>query len=111
MEKSILKTIRKKVGLTMEDDSFDEDLLVDINSCCSYLSQIGVTTFDHFVVDSVDQTWDDCIPDIAHLEDIKTFIWIRVKLAFDPPTNSFLVENLKEQLREAEWRINVAVDP
>lgn len=111
MEESILKTIRKKVGLTFEDDSFDEDLLVEINSCCSYLFQLGVSCFEDFTVDGVDQLWSDLKLEVKVLSAVKKYMWIRAKLAFDPPTNSFLVENLKQEMREAEWRINDFVDP
>lgn len=111
MTESILNTIKKKIGISEDDTCFDENILTEINTACAYLSQLGVTSFDDFVVEDASSTWNDCIPDRAKLADIKTYIYIRCKLLFDPPTNSFLVQLLKDELRECEWRINVAVDP
>ena len=111
MEESILKTIRKKIGLTIDDESFDEDLLVEINSCCSYLYQLGIDNFSNFIVSGTEEQWNDLGLNEAVLSAVKKYMWIRVRLAFDPPSNSFLVENLKQEMREAEWRINVFVDP
>lgn len=111
MIESILNTIKKKIGISEDDTCFDEDILTEINTACAYLSQLGVTSFDNFTVCDSSATWDECISDRAKLADIKTFIYLRCKLLFDPPTNSFLVKLLQDELRECEWRINVAVDP
>ncbi len=111
MDDSILRSIKKLLGIAGEDDSFDEDIIIHINSAGSYLSQLGVTSFDNFLITDDTAVWSDYILDPSRLADIKQYVYFRVRLAFDPPTNSFLVENIKEQMRECEWRINVTVDP
>lgn len=111
MTDSILNTIKKKIGISEDDTCFDEDVLTEINTAGSFLSQLGVTSFDNFTVCDSSNTWDECISDRAKLADIKTYIYLYAKLNFDPPANAFLVQLLKDQLKECEWRINVAVDP
>lgn len=111
MINSILNTIKKKIGVSEDDTCFDEAILTEINTAGSFLSQLGVTSFDSFTVCDSSNTWDECISDRVKLADIKTYIYIYVKLNFDPPTNAFLVQLLKDQMKECEWRINVAVDP
>ena len=112
VEKSILKTIRKGVGLPVTGyDVFDDEIIMDINSVFSILFQLGVGD-EPFHITGEDEKWDDFLTDEdANLEMTKTYIRNKVKLMFDPPTSSFLVELLERQCSEFESRVNYEVDP
>ena len=112
VEKSILKTIRKGVGLPESGyEVFDDELIIDINSVFSVLFQLGVGETP-FHITGEDEEWDDFLTDEdANLEMVKAYIRNKVKLMFDPPTSSFVVELLKKQCDEFESRVNYEVDP
>lgn len=112
VEKSILKTIRKGVGLPESGyEVFDDELIIDINSVFSILFQLGVGETP-FHITGEDEEWDDFLTDEdANLEMVKAYIRNKVKLMFDPPTSSFVVELLKKQCDEFESRVNYEVDP
>lgn len=104
MSDSVLNTIKKLVGVP--DDSFTEDILVHINSSFFTLYQLGV--FDEPpIIKSEAETWGEVIGDDKNLEAIKTYIYIKVRLIFDPPATSFVIDALKKQAEEIEWRLNV----
>lgn len=113
MEQSILKTIRKMIGggdLGNEPGPFDEDLVVHINTYLQVLTQLGVGAED-FQITGMDETWSDFYSgDSAVLSMAKTYLFAKVKLAFDPPTSSALIQSLKEIADETEWRLNAKVD-
>lgn len=106
MENSILKTIRKMIGGEQNGTAFDTDLLVCINTAFQYLHQIGVGPTDVFHIEGEEETWSDFIDETKY-EAAKTYVFIRTKLLFDPPTNSSLLSAYKEEMREAEWRLMV----
>jgi len=110
---SILNTIKKLLGITTEYKVFDADLVVYINSAFSILRQLGVGPEDGFSISGADETWDDFITgDPARLRLVRSYVYMKVRLMFDPPTqSSALLESMKEQVREFEWRLNVEVDP
>ena len=110
---SILNTIKKLLGITTEYKAFDADLVVYINSAFSILRQLGVGPEEGFSISGADETWDDFIAeDPARLRLVRSYVYMKVRLMFDPPTqSSALLESMKEQVREFEWRLNVEVDP
>lgn len=108
---SILTTIKKLLGIDEEDDSFDIDIIVIINSIIPILSQMGIGPPNGFIVSSKDDLWDDYIPDkTINMEGIKNYIFLKTKLIFDPPTNSSTIESYNKVLNELEWRMMLAVE-
>lgn len=111
MEESILTSIKKLIGLTEEDISFDLDVTIAINTAIETLKQIGVQGTDSFSVTSSDERWEDYLPNQNEvLSMIKNFIAIKVKILVDPPQSSILKETLDAQIHELTVRINVALD-
>lgn len=110
MNDSILESIKKLIGFPESYEHFDQDLIIHINSAFFSLSQLGLSVFDSFRITDNTSVWSDCVSDINNLESVKDFIYLKVKLLFDPPNNSSLIENINKQLAELEWRILVEHD-
>lgn len=110
MDDSILMTLRKLVCGNPFSDHFDEDLLTHINACFSFLHQLGVGPPEGFWVTDALQFWSDFSSDIRILGMVKTYVNLKVKLLFDPPLTASVLEAMKEQIKELEWRLNVAGD-
>ena len=110
MEYSILNTIKKMLGLDANYTAFDTDIIVHINSALMTLTQLGVGSPSGFSITSSLATWQDFIGTTTDLEAIKSFIYLKTRLAFDPPATSFVLEAIKAMISEYEWRINVQVD-
>lgn len=106
---SILESIKKLIGPSAQYDIFDNDLIMHINSAFFTLHQLGLTE-DPFAISGTEEVWEDFHPDID-LEAVKTYVYLKAKMYFDPPTNSALISAINEQIKELEWRLNVAVDP
>lgn len=107
MEQSILKSVKKTLGLTPSDDSFDEDVILHINSVFSILEQLGIGSDDGFMIEDDESTWDDFLGGDKRLSSVKTYVHLRVRLLFDPPGTSFALDAMKEQIQEIGWRLNV----
>jgi len=110
VEESILTSIKKLVGTAEADTSFDTDIIMNINSALMSLQQLGVGPETGFYISSSEDIWADLLGDRIDLEAIKIYIYLKVKLIFDPPQNSFLVEAIKNQLTELEFRINIQAE-
>lgn len=110
-DESILTSIR---GLFVEKDdtSFDNDLIMHINSTFMILNQLGVGQSGFMITDDTSK-WADFLgaSDLPFLAATKTYVFDSVKLIFDPPANSFLVNAIEKRMKEYEWRLNVQVDP
>lgn len=111
MEDSILKTIKKLLGLLQDDTSFDLDITTHINSVLSLLRQIGFPIADNFMVTSEAATWSQLVGSAKNLDLVRTYIYLRVRLLFDPPTSSFGLDSMQKQAAESEWRLHVLTDP
>ena len=90
--------------------AFDDDIIMNINSVLLTLNQIGVGSKKPFVIKSSDETWEQFLPNIHELEPVKMYVFMKVKLAFDPPASSTALESYKSQIAELEWRLNSIVD-
>ena len=99
---SILISIKKLLGISEEDTSFDMDIIFHINTVLMSLYQLGLSNF--IVTDSI-QTWTDLLGERSDLESVKTYIFLKVKLMFDPPGSSVLLDSMQRQISELEWRI------
>ena len=111
MDDSILNTIKKMLGISTEDTSFDTDIITDINSVFSILAQLGVGPDEGFVIVDKTSKWSDFIDFTDNqLHQLKSYVYIKVRLLFDPPTSTIHVEALKQLANEFEWRLNVAAE-
>lgn len=106
---SILTSIKKMLGIGEEYAHFDADIIFHINSALMTLSQLGVGQED-FYITTDEQLWADYLGESKKLEAVKSYIYLRVKMLFDPPANSTLVEAMKQQIAEFEWRLNVQAE-
>lgn len=107
MNDSILVSIKKLLGLTEEDTSFDTDLIIHINSVFFMLNQLGVGSERVFSITDSSTEWTDFTRDVSEYSLIKSYMFLKVKLMFDPPNSSSVLDCYKAQITEYEWRINV----
>lgn len=105
MEESILVTIKKLLGIHEDYTAFDTDVIILINSAFMTLQQLGVGPANGFTITGDTETWDDFIPDGMMLDGVKHYIFICVKMVFDPPANSYVMDAMKVQKEELEWRL------
>lgn len=111
LENSILKTIKSLLGPDDDYDVFDTDIIIFINGALATLTQLGLGPAEGFRITGPDETWQDFLGDYKDLESVKTYIYMKVRLVFDPPSNSTVMNSFSEACKELEWRLNVAVDP
>ena len=104
---SVLNTTKKLLGLDADDDSFDSDICIGINSAILTLSQLGLEGKEGFIVTDDTQEWSDYLNDNKLLPMVQQYIHLKTKMSFDPPQNSFVCENLKQIITELEWRIRM----
>lgn len=109
MNDSILEDVRKLIGPSADCDAFDTDLIIHINSAFVrlYTLGIGVGVYEErpFVITGVDETWNDFAQEDDRLRILPALIYAKVRLIFDPPTSSFVLESLKNQIAEMEWQL------
>jgi len=104
---SILNSTKKVLGIAEDDDSFDLDILMHINTVFTTLHQLGIGPLDGFMIEDSETTWSDYLEDNTNLNAVKSYMYVRVKLLFDPPSTSFAIEAMQKQVTEFEWRLNV----
>ena len=104
MDDSILISIKKLLGVAENNKSFDTDIIIHINSILMVLAQEGVLAEGSLITDN-SEVWGDFLEDQTNLEAIKTLVYLRVRLLFDPPSNSFVINSMNEQIKEFEWRL------
>lgn len=110
METSILTSIKKMLGVAEDYTEFDEDIITHINSVFLNLTQLGVGPEEGFMIEDDTAVWEDFIDDSIKLQAVKTYMYLKVKLLFDPPLSSSVTESFTRMIAELEWRLNVAVD-
>lgn len=104
---SILDSVKKSLGIETDDESFDTELILHINSVMSTLNDIGVGPPDGFAIEDKDAVWADLIGNDLRFNDVKQYVYLKVRVIFDPPTTSFqLVQSMRDTATELEWRIN-----
>lgn len=106
MTNSILLTVKKMLGIAEEYHAFDLDIIVNINSVFLNLNQLGVGPIHPYQITGPDETWEDFQGDVL-IPGVQSYVYLKTRLLFDPPTNSFLVDNIQKQIAELEWRMNV----
>lgn len=109
---SILTSIKKLLGITEEYTHFDPDIITHINSAFFTLTQLGVGPSEGFSIKDSSATWADFLSNTnsKNLEAVKSYVYLKVKLLFDPPLTSSVTEAIKSQISEYEWRLNVEAD-
>lgn len=110
MDDSILDSIKKILGMPPDYDAFDTDLVIHINSVFGILAQLGVGPAGGFSISDNTTLWKAYLGDSKDLEMVKSYMALKVRLVFDPPTIGAVMDATKEQIREYEWRLNVQVD-
>lgn len=109
---SILTSIKKLLGIDAEYTHFDEDIIIHINSVLMILTQLGVGPEGGYSITGPDETWSNFLgTDLVKLQSAKSYVHLKVKLMFDPPSGSALIESINRQISELEWRLQVATDP
>lgn len=111
LEDSILSSTKKSLGLEPEITQFDPDIIMCINSVLNILTQLGVGPSQGFMVLSKDATWKQFLGDDQRLNMAKGYIFMKVKLMFDPPSIAAVLSSYQELIKEYEWRLNCQVDP
>ena len=108
---SILTSVKKILGITEDYEHFDADIIMHINSVFLILRQMGVGPETPFRIEDKSAVWTDFTEDIAQIEMVKTYMGLKVRMIFDPPTQGSVAEAYKAQIAECEWRLNVECDP
>lgn len=106
MAQSILTSTKKMVGLSESDTSFDMDVMIHINSVFSKLNQLGVGPEEGFEIEGALETWDAFFGINKKFNFVKSYVYLSVRMLFDPPSTSFTIKSTEETIRELEWRIN-----
>lgn len=113
IEDSILESVKKMLGIQSDYEEFDPDIIMNINAAIATLRQIGVGPQEElFMITGSNETYSDFLgEDNKEVPQVKMYLFYKTKLGFDPPQSSLVAESVKEMIREAEWRLNVQVDP
>ena len=107
-QESILLSIKKLLGMDRNYNAFDTDIIININSVLMILWQLGVGVGEKpFAISGEKETWSDFLANSSKLELVKTYIYMKVKLIFDPPSSGVLHEAIERQIQEFEWRLNI----
>lgn len=107
MEQSILNSVKKMVGVDPSQTVFDLDLLTHINSVFADLEQLGVGPVGGFMIEDDAPTWDAFLGNDPRVSSVKSYMYFRVRLLFDPPQTGYLIESFDKQIQKMEWRLNV----
>lgn len=105
---SILTSIKKMLGIHADDTSFDPDIIMHINSVFMILRQLGVGPEEGFAIEGEDALWTDFMPAGAMLEGVKSYMYMKVRLLFDPPTTASMFDSMTRLVTELEWRLNIS---
>ena len=107
---SILTSIKKLLGLEEDYTHFDGDITIYINSAFSTLAQLGVGPTGGFRIQDKASTWTEYVGGSLDKEFVKSYVYLKVRLIFDPPQSGFLVDAIKEQTKEIEWRLHIQAE-
>ena len=107
---SILTSIKKLLGIEENYTHFDTDIIMHINSVLSILTQLGVGPSNGYSIKDANAVWDEFISDSKKLELVKTYVYLKVRLMFDPPSSSSAIDSMKHLISELEFRITIAAE-
>ena len=97
---SVLTSIKKLLGITEEYDQFDQDLIIHINAVLMVLTQIGVGPSNGMIIKDSSTTWNDILSDTSNIEAVKTYVYLKVKMIFDPPSSSSVADAMHRSINE-----------
>lgn len=103
---SILLSIKKLLGIDASYTIFDGDLILHINTAFAILNQIGIGPEEGYMIESEDQCWDEYVSD-TNLNMVKTFIFLNVRINFDPPSSTALLDSMNRTINELTWRLEL----
>lgn len=106
MTDSILNSTKKVLQVAADYTAFDLDIIMHINSAFATLNQLGVGPAEGFMIEDDTPVWEDFLGTDSRLNSVKSYVYQKVRLLFDPPQTGFLVTAIQEQIREFEWRLN-----
>lgn len=109
MNGSILNSIKKNLGIVPEYTAFDDQIILDINAAFSTLHQLGFGPDEGFEITGIDEFWSDIIEE-PRFNFVKSYVCMKVRVMFDPPTSSFALDALNKQITEYEWRIKAEIE-
>lgn len=104
---NILDDTKKILGIDAEYTAFDLDVVTHINTVFANLQQLGIGPTEGFMIEDTTSKWEEFLGTDKNLNPVKTYVYLRVRMLFDPPTTSFHLASLDEQRKELEWRLNV----
>jgi hypothetical protein len=104
---SILNSTKKILGVTADDPVFDLDIITHINSAFSTLCQLGVGPANGFMIEDDSAQWDDFLGDDRRFNSVRSYVYLKVRMLFDPPTTSYLLDAMRKQIEEFEFRLQV----
>ena len=107
---SILTSIKKLLGIAEDYEAFDTDIMIHINSVFMILTQLGVGPAKGFRITGPYETWEEFVSDGIVADAVKTYVYLKVRLLFDPPTSSAVMDAINRSISEYEWRLNVAAE-
>lgn len=112
LSNSVLMSVKKLLGLDESMEDFDVDVIININAAIETLRQLGANIPDGYMITSKEETYDDLLGDEINLRNqVEMYLYLKTRLCFDPPTNSYLVDSIKGQIDELEFRILVRLTP
>lgn len=107
---SVLNSVKRGLGVGTDYDPFDAELIMHINSVFSTLHQLGVGPEDPFSISGESDVWSTFIGENKTIESVKTYVYAKVRLIFDPPTTSYGIQAFEKMCTEFEWRLNVEAE-
>lgn len=107
---SILTSIKKLLGMDADYTAFDTDVIIHINTALAILCQLGVGPEKSFRIRDDSATWQDFVGEDTRLDDVKDYVYLKVKLLFDPPSSSAAIQSTESLISEIEWRLNVTAE-
>lgn len=107
MEQSILTSTKKVLGIAEDYTVWDLDIITHINTALSTLTQLGIGPAEGFMIEDEAPEWSDFIGEDYQYNSVKSYVFLRVRQLFDPPSTSYLIAAFDKQIQELEWRLNV----
>ena len=107
---SILTSVKKLLGIPEDYIHFDADIIMHINSVFMILTQLGVGPPEGFSIEDDSAIWEDFVSDNTKLQAVKSYVYLRVRLLFDPPQSSAVIDSINRTISELEWRLNIAAE-
>ena len=105
MSNSVLLSTKQMLGISPEDTSFDVNVIMSINTALTTLMDLGLTEVEDQIVTGYNMTWDDLLEGRTDIEYVKTYVYQKVKMIFDPPTSTAAIDAMQRSISELEWRI------